>query len=55
MFGVIVAVLVLAAIIAGVVVLATPGTTVIKLHNVMYHDINQAASSLRELVAENTQ
>jgi serine/threonine-protein kinase len=54
-FAALLAVLVLAAIIAGAIVLATPGPTVIKLHDVMQRDVNQAAGSLRELVAENTQ
>jgi serine/threonine-protein kinase len=53
--GALLAVVALAAIIAGIVIAATPSTTVVKLHKVVYRDVNQAASSLRELVAENTQ
>jgi serine/threonine protein kinase len=48
------ALLLLAVIVVGVIFITTPATTVVKLHNVVYHDVSRSATSLRELVAENT-
>ncbi len=48
------ALLLLAAIVVGVIFITTPATTVVKLHNVVYRDVHQSATALRELVAENT-
>lgn len=49
------ALLALAAIVVAIAILTSPAPTKISLRNVVYRDVNQAAESLRELVAENTQ
>jgi serine/threonine-protein kinase len=46
--------LALAVVVAAVIFITSPASTTIRIHNVVYRDVNQAASSLRELVAENT-
>jgi len=48
------AVALVAVIIAAIVVITAPSTTTIKLHNVIYKDVNTSASALKELVAENS-
>ncbi len=48
------AVLLLIVVVAGVVFVASPTSTTIKLHNVLYKDVSQSATALKELVAENT-
>jgi eukaryotic-like serine/threonine-protein kinase len=47
-------VLVLAAVIAGVVIVATPTQTTVKLRQVVYSDVQRTASALQKLVSENT-
>jgi eukaryotic-like serine/threonine-protein kinase len=54
LFGVLFALVALAVIIAATVVITAPSPTKIVLRNVVYSDVNQAASSLKELVGENT-
>ena len=44
----------LAVVVAAVVLATAPAPTKITLRNVVYRDVNQAATSLKELVAENT-
>jgi hypothetical protein len=48
------AVALVAVIIAAIVIATAPSTTTIKLHNVIYRDVNTSASALKELVAENS-
>jgi eukaryotic-like serine/threonine-protein kinase len=48
------AVALVAVIVAAIVIATAPATTTIKLHNVIYKDVNTSASALKELVAENT-
>jgi beta-lactam-binding protein with PASTA domain len=48
------AVLLLAVIVAAVIFLTSPASTTIKVRNVIYKDVNQSATALKELVAENT-
>jgi serine/threonine-protein kinase len=48
------ALLVLAAAIAAVVLITAPASTKVSLRNVVYHDVQQASSALRQLVSENT-
>jgi hypothetical protein len=50
-----VALLALALAIVAVVVLSAPAPTKIVLRNVVYSDVQQAASALKQLVSENTQ
>jgi serine/threonine protein kinase len=47
------AVALIAVIVAAVVIATAPATTTIKLHNVVYSNVSQSASALKELVAEN--
>jgi serine/threonine-protein kinase len=48
------AVLLLAVVVVAVIFVTSPASTTIKLHNVIYKDVNQSATALKELVAENT-
>jgi serine/threonine-protein kinase len=48
------ALLVLAAVIAAVVLITAPGPTKVMLRNVVYSDVQQASSALKQLVLENT-
>lgn len=49
------ALLVAIVAIAGVVVLTAPESTRVVLFKVVYTDVSQASSALRQLVSENTQ
>jgi hypothetical protein len=53
-FGALVALIVLAAIVIGVVLATAPPSTRVVLRNVGYSDAEQVAESLREMVRENT-
>jgi hypothetical protein len=46
--------LALALAIVVVVVTTAPSQTQVTLRNVVYHDVQQASSALRQLVSENT-
>jgi len=48
------ALLALALVIVAVVVITAPAPTQVKLRNVVYSDVQQAASALKQLVSENT-
>jgi len=48
------AALVLAVVVAAVLFATTPPSTTIRIHNVIHKDVGQAATSLQELVSENT-
>jgi eukaryotic-like serine/threonine-protein kinase len=48
------AVLLLAVVVVAVIFIASPTSTTIKVHNVIYRDVSQSATALKELVAENT-
>ncbi len=48
------ALLALALVIVAVVVITAPAQTQVKLRNVVYSDVQQAASALKQLVSENT-
>jgi serine/threonine protein kinase len=48
------AVLLLAVVVVAVIFIASPPSTTIKVHNVIYKNVNQSATALKELVAENT-
>jgi eukaryotic-like serine/threonine-protein kinase len=48
------AMLALALVIVAVVVVTAPAPTQVKLRNVVYSDVQQAASALKQLVSENT-
>jgi serine/threonine-protein kinase len=52
--GVLVGLLALIVIIVAVIALSSPGTTEVRLRNVVYPEIQQAAAALRQLVTENT-
>jgi hypothetical protein len=45
---------VLAGVIAAVVLITAPGATKVMLRNVVYSDVQQASSALKQLVLENT-
>jgi hypothetical protein len=49
-----IALLALALVIVAVVVITAPASTQVKLRNVVYSDVQQAASALKQLVSENT-
>jgi serine/threonine-protein kinase len=49
-----IALLALALVIVAVVVITAPAQTQVKLRNVVYSDVQQAASALKQLVSENT-
>ncbi|HWG07386.1 MAG TPA: protein kinase [Solirubrobacteraceae bacterium] len=46
--------LALALVIVAIVVITAPASTQVKLRNVVYSDVQQAASALKQLVSENT-
>jgi eukaryotic-like serine/threonine-protein kinase len=48
------AVALVAVIILAIIIITAPSRTTIKLHNVIYKDVNTSASALKELVAENS-
>jgi hypothetical protein len=48
------AMLVLAVAIVAVVLITAPAPTKVTLRNVVYHDVQQASSALKQLVSENT-
>jgi serine/threonine-protein kinase len=48
------ALLALALVIVAIVVITAPAPTQVKLRNVVYSDVQQAASALKQLVSENT-
>ncbi len=48
------ALLALALVIVAVVIITAPAPTQVKLRNVVYSDVQQAASALKQLVSENT-
>ncbi len=48
------ALLALALVVVAVVVITAPAPTQVKLRNVVYSDVQQAASALKQLVSENT-
>jgi eukaryotic-like serine/threonine-protein kinase len=52
--GALIALLVLVVLIVAIVVATAPGTTQIRLRNVVYSDVQQASSALKQLVSENT-
>ncbi|HXP36986.1 MAG TPA: protein kinase [Solirubrobacteraceae bacterium] len=54
LLGAIVALLVLVVIIVAIVVATAPGSTQIRLRNVVYSDVQQASTALKQLVSENT-
>ncbi len=47
--------LVLALVVVAVVVLTAPAPTKVVLRNVVYSDVQQTSSALKQLVSENTQ
>jgi serine/threonine protein kinase len=48
------ALLALALVVVAIVIITAPATTQVKLRNVVYSDVQQAASALKQLVSENT-
>jgi eukaryotic-like serine/threonine-protein kinase len=54
LLGALVALLVLVVIVVAIVVATAPGSTQIRLRNVVYSDVQQASTALKELVSENT-
>jgi serine/threonine-protein kinase len=52
--GTLIALLVLVVAIVAIVVATAPGSTQIRLRNVVYSDVQQASSALKQLVSENT-
>ncbi|HEX4484190.1 MAG TPA: protein kinase [Solirubrobacteraceae bacterium] len=54
LLGAIVALLVLVVVIVAVVIATAPAPTKVVLRNVVYSDVQQAASALKQLVSENT-
>jgi eukaryotic-like serine/threonine-protein kinase len=48
------ALLALALVVVAIVVITAPATTQVRLRNVVYSDVQQAASALKQLVSENT-
>ena len=53
--GLMLGLMALVLIIVAVVVISSPKATEVRLRNVVYPEIQQAAAALRQLVAENTQ
>jgi peptidoglycan/LPS O-acetylase OafA/YrhL len=49
-----VALLVLAVVIVAIVIATAPAPTKVVLRNVVYSDVQQASSALKQLVSENT-
>jgi eukaryotic-like serine/threonine-protein kinase len=54
LIGVLLAVLALIAVIVAIVVITAPAPTRVVLRNVVYSDVQQASSALKQLVSENT-
>ena len=54
LLGALVALLVLVLIVVAIVVATAPGSTQIRLRNVVYSDVQQASTALKQLVSENT-
>jgi eukaryotic-like serine/threonine-protein kinase len=54
LLGALVALLVLVVIVVAIVVATAPGSTQIRLRNVVYSDVQQASTALKQLVSENT-
>jgi serine/threonine-protein kinase len=54
LLGALLALLVIVVVIVAAVVATAPSTTKVVLRNVVYSDVQQAASALKQLVAENT-
>jgi serine/threonine protein kinase len=54
LLGALLALLVLVVIVVAIVVATAPGTTQIRLRNVVYSDVQQASTALKQLVSENT-
>ncbi len=54
MLLVLLALLLLAAVIVAVVLITAPAPTKVTLRNVVYSDVQQASSALKQLVLENT-
>jgi multisubunit Na+/H+ antiporter MnhG subunit len=52
--GVLLALLALVLVIVAVVVLTAPASTQVVLRRVVYSDVQQASSALKQLIAENT-
>jgi len=48
------ALLLLIVVVAAALFITSPANTTIKVHNVIYKDVSQSATALKELVAENT-
>jgi serine/threonine-protein kinase len=55
LFGALLGLLALALVIIAVIVLSAPSQTKVVLRNVVYSDVQQASSALKQLVSENTQ
>ena len=51
---VVLALLVLVVVIVAIVIATAPTTTKVVLRNVVYSDVQQASSALKQLVSENT-
>jgi serine/threonine-protein kinase len=54
LLGALVALLVLVVVVVAIVVATAPGSTQIRLRNVVYSDVQQASTALKQLVSENT-
>jgi serine/threonine protein kinase len=54
LFGALLALLVLVVVIVAIVIATAPGSTQIRLRNVVYSDVQQASTALKQLVSENT-
>jgi eukaryotic-like serine/threonine-protein kinase len=55
LLGVLLALLVIVVAVVAVVLVTTPAPTRVVLRNVVYRDVHQASSALRQLISENTQ
>jgi serine/threonine protein kinase len=54
LFGVLLALLVVVLVVVAIVLITAPSPTKVVLRNVVYSDVQQAASALKQLVSENT-
>jgi serine/threonine-protein kinase len=54
LLGALLALLVLVVVVVAIVIATAPGTTQIRLRNVVYSDVQQASTALKQLVSENT-
>jgi serine/threonine protein kinase len=54
LLGALVALLVIVVIVVAIVIATAPGSTQVRLRNVVYSDVQQASSALKQLVSENT-